>query len=237
MNVKMPDFNVKKLVKEAGSTLSRVVQVTEREQSGKLFSRVGLSWWLVCFSSRAKNNSWRKRNWAPLRRQNLIHILRICTRGQNAQKYGRRSWWEIPRLSSFPILAIALRISSLRRSRRRSPIVWVIWSTSALTWLKWVCDGEFSTQKKNLPPGSNDAKSLWNKINAFQAGGEFGQDGAYGSTLIKVGQAEQKLGQCERDFIGSAGMCYTQPLKKFLEGEMKTIIKEKGILETKRLAN
>lgn len=27
MNMKMPDFNVKKLVKEAGSTLSRVVQV------------------------------------------------------------------------------------------------------------------------------------------------------------------------------------------------------------------
>lgn len=27
MNMKMPDFNVKKLVREAGSTLSRVVQV------------------------------------------------------------------------------------------------------------------------------------------------------------------------------------------------------------------
>lgn len=27
MNMKIPDFNVKKLVKEAGSTLSRVVQV------------------------------------------------------------------------------------------------------------------------------------------------------------------------------------------------------------------
>lgn len=30
MNMKMPDFNVKKLVKEAGSTLSRVVQVGAR---------------------------------------------------------------------------------------------------------------------------------------------------------------------------------------------------------------
>lgn len=30
MNMKMPDFNVKKLVKEAGSTLSRVVQVCAR---------------------------------------------------------------------------------------------------------------------------------------------------------------------------------------------------------------
>lgn len=69
----------------------------------------------------------------------------------------------------------------------------------------------------------------------MQAGGEFGQDGDYGSTLIKVGQAEQKLGQCERDFIGSAGLCFVQPLKKFLEGEMRTIAKEKAVLETKRL--
>lgn len=30
MNMKMPDFNVKKLVKEAGSTLSRVVQVNNK---------------------------------------------------------------------------------------------------------------------------------------------------------------------------------------------------------------
>lgn len=29
MNMKMPDFNVKKLVKEAGSTFSRVVQVNK----------------------------------------------------------------------------------------------------------------------------------------------------------------------------------------------------------------
>lgn len=69
----------------------------------------------------------------------------------------------------------------------------------------------------------------------FKAGGEFGQDGPYGNALIKVGQAEQKLGQGERDFIASAGICYIQPLKKFLDGEMKTITKEKGLLETKRL--
>lgn len=69
-----------------------------------------------------------------------------------------------------------------------------------------------------------------------QAGGEFGQDGDYGRTLIKVGQAEQKLGQCERDFIGSAGMCFVQPLKNFLEGEMRTITKEKSLLEYKRIS-
>ncbi|VEN45258.1 unnamed protein product [Callosobruchus maculatus] len=59
--------------------------------------------------------------------------------------------------------------------------------------------------------------------------------GRASSALIKVGQWEQKLGQTERDFIGSAGMCFTQPLRKFLETEMRTIIKEKNLLETKRL--
>lgn len=71
-------------------------------------------------------------------------------------------------------------------------------------------------------------------LDMIEGGGEFGQDGAYGSALIKVGQAEQKLGACERDFIGSVGMCFVHPLKKFLDGEMKTITKEKGILESKR---
>lgn len=67
-----------------------------------------------------------------------------------------------------------------------------------------------------------------------EAGTAFGPNTAYGSALIKVGQWEQKLGQAERDFIGSAGMCFTQPLRKFLETEMKTIIKEKNLLEMKR---
>lgn len=55
-----------------------------------------------------------------------------------------------------------------------------------------------------------------------------------GSALIKVGQCEQKLGQIERDFIGIAANCYIQPLRKFLEGEMKTVSKEMAILENKR---
>jgi hypothetical protein len=55
-----------------------------------------------------------------------------------------------------------------------------------------------------------------------------------GSALIKVGQCEQRLGQTERDFISSAGHCYVQPLRKFLEGEMKTILKERSLLESRR---
>lgn len=68
----------------------------------------------------------------------------------------------------------------------------------------------------------------------IEAGNVFGPGTNYGSMLIKVGQCEQKLGQTERDFIGTAGLCYTEPLRKFLDGEMKTIIKEKTLLESKR---
>ena len=72
-------------------------------------------------------------------------------------------------------------------------------------------------------------------LDLIEAGGTFGSDGAYGCALIKAGQAEQKLGQCERDFIANAGMSFLNPLKKFLDGEMRTITKEKGVLEAKRL--
>ncbi|GAB1869039.1 Endophilin-B1 [Camponotus japonicus] len=69
----------------------------------------------------------------------------------------------------------------------------------------------------------------------IEAGNDFGPGVAYGSALIKVGQCQQRLGQIERDFIGTAANCYIQPLRKFLDGEMKTISKEMAILETKRL--
>lgn len=68
----------------------------------------------------------------------------------------------------------------------------------------------------------------------IEAGNVFGPGTAYGNVLIKVGQCEQRLGQAERDFIGTAGLCYTEPLRKFLDGEMKTILKEKALLESKR---
>lgn len=55
-----------------------------------------------------------------------------------------------------------------------------------------------------------------------------------GSSLIKVGQCEQRLGSIEREFITSADQCFVGPLQKFLEGEMRTINKERSILETKR---
>lgn len=71
-------------------------------------------------------------------------------------------------------------------------------------------------------------------LDMMEAGTEFGPGTAYGSALIKVGQCEQKIGQAEREFITSAEHCYVQPLHKFLDGEMKTIQKERSLLESKR---
>ncbi|KXJ80390.1 endophilin-B1 isoform X4 [Aedes albopictus] len=172
MNIKMPDFDVKKFVKDAGSTLSRVVQLTEE--------KLGTS---------EKTEMDR-------------HFEHLSERSDCA-----RTWTEkIVRDTE-----AALIPNPANR----------------------VEDFIFEKIEKQKPKRLSNLEYLG--LDMIEGGGEFGQDGAYGSALIKVGQAEQKLGSCERDFIGSAGMCFIQPLKKFLEGEMKTITKEKGILESKRL--
>ncbi|UJR14766.1 hypothetical protein I4U23_001756 [Adineta vaga] len=67
------------------------------------------------------------------------------------------------------------------------------------------------------------------------AGNDFGSSTQYGSTLIKCGQTHQKLGLAYKDFIQSAAMGFMQPLRSYLEGEMKSITKERRTLEMKRL--
>lgn len=168
----MPDFDVKKFVKDAGSTLSRVVQLTE-EKLGT--------------SEKTEMDA------------HFEHL--------NERSDCTKTWTEkIVRDTE-----AALIPNPANR----------------------VEDYIFEKIEKQKSKRLSNLEYLG--LDMIEGGGEFGQDGAYGSALIKVGQAEQKLGSCERDFIGSAGMCFIQPLKKFLEGEMKTITKEKGILESKRL--
>ncbi|KAI5742550.1 hypothetical protein M8J77_008476 [Diaphorina citri] len=72
-------------------------------------------------------------------------------------------------------------------------------------------------------------------LDMTEAGNAFGPGTTYGTALIKVGQYEQKLGAAEREFVNSAHVSFVQPLQKFLEGEMKTIVKERSLLESKRL--
>uniref|UniRef100_A0A182ND82 Uncharacterized protein n=1 Tax=Anopheles dirus TaxID=7168 RepID=A0A182ND82_9DIPT len=172
MNIKMPEFDVKKFVKGAGSTLSRVVQLTE-EKLGT--------------SEKTEMDA---------------RFEHLSERSDSAKLWTEKIMRDTE---------AALIPNPANRME----------------------DFIFEKIEKQKPKRLSNLEYLG--LDMIEGGGEFGQDGPYGSALIKVGQAEQKLGSCERDFIGSTGMCFIQPLKKFLEGEMKTITKERGVLESKRL--
>ncbi|XP_037949835.1 endophilin-B1 isoform X1 [Teleopsis dalmanni] len=172
MNINLPNFNVKNLVKEAGSTLSRVVQLTEE--------KLGTT----------------ERTEYDTEFQNLAERADVT-----------KTWTEKIVRDTESVL--------IPNPQNR------------------VEDFIFEKIEKSKPQRLSNLEHL--ALAMIEAGGDFGQDLPYGQALIKVGQAEQKLGQCERDFIATSGICFTQPLRKFLDGEMKTITKERGILETKRL--
>ncbi|KAK2120422.1 Endophilin-B2 [Saguinus oedipus] len=54
-------------------------------------------------------------------------------------------------------------------------------------------------------------------------------------TLLKVAEAEKQLGAAERDFIHTASISFLTPLRNFLEGDWKTISKERRLLQNRRL--
>ncbi|KAL3990663.1 BAR domain family protein [Acanthocheilonema viteae] len=79
----------------------------------------------------------------------------------------------------------------------------------------------------------NNLEQLAQAMN--EAGNEFGAGTPYGSALLKTAQAEFKLGAGERDFINSCASNTLLPVRRFLEGDMKTIQRERKVLNTKRL--
>ncbi|XP_011267989.1 endophilin-B1 isoform X2 [Camponotus floridanus] len=166
------DFNVKKLVKDAGAALSRVVQLTE-ETLGT--------------SEKTELDA---------------HLEHLAERA-NATK----TWTE-------KILRNMEAVLTPNPGNR-------------------IEDFFFEKIDKKRPNRLSNLEYVGTDM--IEAGNDFGPGVAYGSALIKVGQCQQRLGQIERDFIGTAANCYIQPLRKFLEGEMKTVSKEMAILETKRL--
>ncbi|XP_033253851.1 endophilin-B1-like isoform X1 [Drosophila miranda] len=172
MNINLPHFNMKNLVKEAGSTISRVVQLPEE--------KLGTT----------------ERTEYDLHFQNLAERADVT-----------KAWTEKLVKDTESVL--------IPNPQNR------------------VEDYIFEKIDKSKPKRVSNLEHL--ALDMIEAGGDFGQDLPYGQALIKVGQAEQKLGQCEHDFIATSGICFTQPLRKFLEGEMKTISKERGILDSKRL--
>jgi hypothetical protein len=69
----------------------------------------------------------------------------------------------------------------------------------------------------------------------IEAGNEFGVGTPYGSALVRVGQTEQALGEIEREYIKNSHSAFCGPLQNFLEGEMKNIVRERRVLENRRL--
>ncbi|XP_063140020.1 endophilin-B2 isoform X9 [Rattus norvegicus] len=68
-----------------------------------------------------------------------------------------------------------------------------------------------------------------------EAASELGPNTPYGKTLMKVSEAEKRLGAAERDFIHTASLSFLTPLRNFLEGDWKTISKERRLLQNRRL--
>ncbi|XP_049822807.1 endophilin-B1 isoform X2 [Aethina tumida] len=166
------DFNVKKIVKDAGAAISRVVQYTE-EKLGT--------------SEKTELDA---------------HFENLWDRAENTKNFTEK------------IVRNAEAVLIPNPGNR-------------------IEDYIYEKIEKKRPSRLSNLEYLG--LDMIEAGSVYGPGTAYGSALIKVGQWEQKLGQNERDFIGSAGMCFTQPLRKFLDTEMKTILKEKNLLEIKRL--
>ncbi|XP_017350673.1 endophilin-B1b isoform X1 [Ictalurus punctatus] len=69
----------------------------------------------------------------------------------------------------------------------------------------------------------------------IDAGHEFGPGTAYGNALIKCGEVEKQLGGSEREFIQSSAINFLTPFRNFIDGDYKTISKERKLLQVKRL--
>ncbi|KAB5535971.1 hypothetical protein PHYPO_G00123970 [Pangasianodon hypophthalmus] len=56
-----------------------------------------------------------------------------------------------------------------------------------------------------------------------------------GSALIKCGEVEKQLGGSERELIQSSAINFLTPFRNFIDGDYKTISKERKLLQVKRL--
>ncbi|XP_023614018.1 endophilin-B1 isoform X3 [Myotis myotis] len=69
----------------------------------------------------------------------------------------------------------------------------------------------------------------------IDAGTEFGPGTAYGNALIKCGETQKRIGTADRELIQTAALNFLTPLRNFIEGDYKTIAKERKLLQNKRL--
>ncbi|KAM6977323.1 endophilin-B1a [Aplochiton taeniatus] len=94
---------------------------------------------------------------------------------------------------------------------------------------------EFLYEKleKKVPTRINNHELLGHSM--IDSGTEFGPGTAYGNALIKCGETEKQIGGAEREFIQSSATNFLTPFRNFLEGDFKTILKERKLLQVKRL--
>ncbi|XP_059504089.1 endophilin-B1-like isoform X2 [Stegostoma tigrinum] len=94
---------------------------------------------------------------------------------------------------------------------------------------------EFVYEKldRKAPPRLNNCEQLGQYM--IEAGNEFGPGTAYGSALIKCGETENRIGAAEKELIHSSEVNFLAPLRNFLEGDYRTISKERKLLQNKRL--
>uniref|UniRef100_A0A3P9P181 Endophilin-B1 n=1 Tax=Poecilia reticulata TaxID=8081 RepID=A0A3P9P181_POERE len=94
---------------------------------------------------------------------------------------------------------------------------------------------EFVYEKleKKAPARINNHDLLGHSM--IEAGSDFGPGTAYGNALIKCGETQKQIGGAEREFIQSSAINFLTPFRNFLEGDFKTILKERKLLQVKRL--
>uniref|UniRef100_A0A669BZX5 SH3 domain containing GRB2 like, endophilin B2 n=1 Tax=Oreochromis niloticus TaxID=8128 RepID=A0A669BZX5_ORENI len=86
---------------------------------------------------------------------------------------------------------------------------------------------------KKLPSRTTNAELLGQYM--LEAAIEFGPETPYGKTLITVGEYQKRLGGAEREFLHTSAATFLSPLRNFLEGDWRTISKERRLLENRRL--
>ncbi|XP_062353146.1 endophilin-B1 isoform X5 [Cinclus cinclus] len=69
----------------------------------------------------------------------------------------------------------------------------------------------------------------------IDAGNEFGPGTAYGNALLKCGETQKRIGAADRELIQTSAINFLTPLRNFIEGDYKTITKERKLLQNKRL--
>ncbi|KAJ7988231.1 hypothetical protein DPEC_G00321450 [Dallia pectoralis] len=94
---------------------------------------------------------------------------------------------------------------------------------------------EFFYEKldKKIPSRTTNGELLG--LYMMDAAKDFGPGTPYGSALTTVGEYQKRLGGAEQEFLQTSAINFLTPLRNFLEGDWRTISKERRLLENRRL--